>query len=209
MSAPVSDDGVNTTWRRWQGPAARMGWPGLLGACLGVLAVWGWTVWLPEMEAELAEQQAQITHLRAQLTQAAVREPDGDQPLVVSVSRPEPLWQSLWSRLPAAKQSQGLQQDLLAAASRHGLAMSAVQFRGAPVPGVPRLWRQQLTVPVEASYPALRGWLGWVLQQPAMSLDQLDIARSDVMSDRVQAKVSVSVWWRTDDGSLALPRGDR
>ncbi len=83
----------------------------------------------------------------------------------------------------------------MASARERGLALTTVQFNGA-AQGTTGLWRQRLVLPVEGRYADVRSWLGQLLGEPALSLDALDIQRTDVMSDTVKAKVSVSLWWR-------------
>ena len=58
------------------------------------------------------------------------------------------------------------------------------------------LWREQLQMPVQTTYTNLRAWLQSLQQQPALSIDALDIERTDPMSEQVKAQISVSLWWR-------------
>jgi hypothetical protein len=177
------------------------GLPGMLALALGLAALCGWLVWLPQQHAELAEQQDRIAHLRSQLAAATRPTPASLLPAPGAAKGPtaqdlQPTWDRLWGSLPDAVDATRLQSDLLAMAGERGVAVQTVQYRGAPLKGQPRLWRQQISLPVETSYPALREWLQWMLQQPAISVDGLDVSRTDVMGDRLKARVQVSLWWR-------------
>lgn len=195
---------------RWRRLASLFGVPGLMGLTLGAVALWGWLAWLPQVQVDLADQQDQVAHLRQQLTSAgqasvSLGSAQGMAP-GLSAEEADDLWRRLWASLPDATSAVALQGDLLAAAASSGAAVQAVQYRGAAMKGLPGLWRQQLVIPMELPYPALRTWLGWLLQQPAVSVDAVDIARSDPMGEVVRARVQISVWWRTGPGRLEGPR---
>ena len=96
-----------------------------------------------------------------------------------------------------------MQNEVLSAAADRGLAVSAVQYRGTPeawsLPAVQEgqvLWRQRLAMPVEGRYPALHAWLAHLLAQRALALDALQIERQEPGSDRVKARVEISLYWR-------------
>lgn len=180
----------------WRQTAGRLGVPGLAGVSLGLLVGWGWLVWLPSAQAELTQAQDRAAMLRRQLQAGAdprtTAMPGGTEQAA------DALWPGLWASLPPAADATQRQGRLLDAAASRGLMIQTVQYRGAALKGLPAVWRQQVSLPVEAPYPAVRAWLGWILQQPALSLDAVDIARSDPMSEVVKARVQVSFWWRMD-----------
>ncbi|RZL00972.1 MAG: hypothetical protein EOP36_13435 [Rubrivivax sp.] len=179
----------------WSTLHKRLGLPGWIGLVLLAGAAWLHWSWLPTRATQadtLASQARRVRHeLLADQTTQAKAQPD---------LTPEAAWQALQQGLPSFEQRTALQETVLSSALTSGLSLSAVQFNGT-APGMPGLWRQRLTLPVEGRYDDVRGWLAKLLAQPALSLDALDIQRSDVMSDAVKARISVSLWWRTTGGT--------
>lgn len=178
---------MTTTWLK------RLGLPGLLGLVLIAGVAWVHWAWLPRQRMQSDDLASKARQLRHELLAVA-----GQGPAQI-VLTPDAAWQAVWQRLPPATQRTALQAEVLASAKAHGLTLAAVQFKGSPE-GPAGLWRQRVVVPVEGTYADLRAWLGLLLGQPALSLDALDIQRSEVMSDRVKARVSVSLWWRMPQG---------
>lgn len=175
-----------------------LGVPGLLGLALLVLAAWLHWGEAPAEAQALAEQEDALTHLREQLKRATAG--GAVQASAASPADTEARWQQLWRFLPDADGGHRMQAEVLSMARQRGIQLGSVQFHGEPVPGLPGVWRQRITLPVQAPYPALRGWLDGVMQAPswgaAVSLDALHIDRKDVMSDTVNARVMWSLWWR-------------
>lgn len=171
----------------------RLGLPGFLGLLLIAGAAWAQWSWLPQQRIQSDELASKARQLRHELLASAEQGP------VKPVLTPDAAWQALWQSLPPSTQRTALQSEVLSSARAHGLSLAAVQFKGSPE-GPAGLWRQRLVVPVEGTYTEVRAWLGQLLSQPALSLDALDIQRNEVMSDRVKARVSVSLWWRMPQG---------
>ena len=168
----------------------RLGLPGLLGTLLLAGAAWGQWDWLPRQREQAEAQASKARQLRHELLQAA--QTIGGP---ASTLTPAEAWQALWQKMPEAAQRTPLQSTVMASARERGLVLTTVQFNGA-AQGSTGLWRQRLILPVEGRYTDVRSWLGQLLSESALSLDALDIQRTDVMSDTVKAKVSVSLWWR-------------
>lgn len=191
-----------------------LGWPGVSGV---VLLLCAWVlhgVWLPGLQAEHDEAQSQVDLLRHQLqSQAqAARVAEGTQGAQAATSSltAEQAWAALWQRLPAHADITARQADALDRATRLGLRLDSVQFKGAPLKALPQVWRQQITLPLQGSHPALMAWLNHAWAQADWSIDGLDLTRDDVMSDQVKARVTVSIWARADAPAAALatsPRG--
>lgn len=196
--------------------AGMLGVPGFIGLALCLTAALAWGVWLPQAQAELDQQQEQIELLRSQLkaataAQARATDPAGrqDRKAVDAVeadqadgpdeaaAQARAAWQHLWAALPDKAQADRTQVALLDAARMRGMQTSSVQFKGEVLKGLPVVWRQQINLPVEAPYPALRAWLAYLQAQPALSIDAIDVGRSEVMSDVVKARVQVSLWRRS------------
>ena len=194
------------TWPLW---LQRLGGPGVVGiACL--LAV-GWVefAWLPEQDAQVQRTESDGRRLRhtlqarADALQAAASASSEASQRIDPRAGPRQAWATLWQALPDASQRLALQRAVLGAAKDAGVPLTSVQMRGELAPWIDAtqpqgLWRQRMVMPVQASYPALRTWLDSLLRQPALSIDAIDIQRSDPMSDQVKAQVSVSLWWRQD-----------
>lgn len=189
---------------RLQAVLGQLGWPGLTGLLMLAVTAWGaWQV-LPASQASLEDDEAQIVHLRRQLlalSQAAearqrpqqARQPVADEATPALV---RDTWARTWAALPTRADAVARQGAVLAQAGTLGVVVPTVQYRGAVLNTLPSVWRQQMVLPVEAPYPALRSWLGAVLQDRAVSLDALDVVRTDPMGDQVKARVALSVWWR-------------
>jgi hypothetical protein len=168
----------------------RLGLPGLLGTLLLGAAAWCQWGWLPPQREQVEAQASKARQLRHELLKSGP-EAGGS----ASALTPAEAWQTLWQKMPEATQRTPLQSTVMASARERGLILTTVQFNGA-AQGTTGLWRQRLILPVEGRYMDVRSWLGQLLSEPALSLDALDIQRTDVMSDTVKAKVSVSLWWR-------------
>src|SRR3990167_9518114 len=97
-----------------------------------------------------------------------------------------------------------MQVDVLESAQRAGMSMGAVEFSGDVLKNMPSVWRQKVILPVQAPYPVLRAWLFKLLQYPTLSIDALDISRTDVRSDVVKARVVISLWWRHPMGESGV-----
>lgn len=196
---------------RIQAVLNRLGWPGLVGVLMGAVGAWGaWQV-LPAWRIAAEEDEAQVLHLRRQLQQqaergapmsagaqarspaAAASVPDEATPALVHDS-----WARSWASLPTPADAVERQSAVMAQAVGLGVSVASVQYRGGALSSLPSVWRQQMVLPVEATYPALRAWLGGVLQDRAVSLDSLDVVRADPMGDQVKARVALSVWWRQE-----------
>ncbi|MES2089038.1 MAG: hypothetical protein V4532_03510 [Pseudomonadota bacterium] len=173
----------------------RLGLPGLMGLALLGGAAWGQWTWLPQQQVQADALDSKARQLRHALL-AATASTQRQAPVLT----PDAAWQALWQSLPVSTQRTPLQSDIFASAQTHGLSLAAVQFKGGPE-GPHGLWRQRLVMPVEGRYADVRAWVGQLLGQPALSLDALDVQRSDVMSDTVKARVSVSLWWRVAEGA--------
>lgn len=178
----------------------RLGLAGWVGLSMLAASAWvGWT-WLPAQRMQSEELGSQARRLRHEML--AVATPRDDQ--VPVWQSPDEAWQTLWQGLPVAGERVGLQTTVLTSARDLGLLVSAVQYRGGVEPWSAQagavLWRQRMVMPVEGAYPALRAWLARLLTERALSIDAVDVQRSDVMGDQVKARVSVSLWWRKPQG---------
>ena len=179
----------------------RLGLPGCLGFIMLAGAVWAHVSWLPEQRQSADLLGSQARQLRSDLANQVA------QASTEAIRTPLPAdaaWQQLRESLPDATHRLALQSAVLESAAQAGVQVASIQYRGR-ADDAASLWHQQMVMPVQGSYPAVKAWLMRVLTQPAVSLDGVDIQRDDVMSDVVKARVSLSLWWRPDDHQEAAP----
>jgi type II secretory pathway component PulM len=204
--------------QRW---AALLGWPGWMGLLMLGMAAALYLAWLPALQAEHEEATTQVEHQRKQLKQLSERMAQADVskaggtdaqastrlPLPESA---EQAWALLWPMLPERRQMLARQTAILKSAELQGIKMESVQFQGAPLKALPQVWRQQISLPVQAPYAALATWLTQLRSLQGLSIDTLEISRDDVMSDQVKGRVGVSIWMRPDAAtSVALQKEAR
>jgi len=204
--------------QRW---AALLGWPGWMGLLMLGMAAALYLAWLPALQAEHEEATTQVEHQRKQLKQLSERMAQADVskaggtdaqastrlPLPESA---EQAWALLWPMLPERRQMLARQTAILKSAELQGIKMESVQFQGAPLKALPQVWRQQISLPVQAPYVALATWLTQLRSLQGLSIDTLEISRDDVMSDQVKGRVGVSIWMRPDAAtSVALQKEAR
>jgi type II secretory pathway component PulM len=199
--------------QRW---AALLGWPGWMGLLMLAMAAALQWAWLPALHAEQEEATTQVEHQRKQLKQLSERLALADvaktSPDAAQVSTRAPLpesaeqaWALLWPMLPERRQMLARQTAILKSAELQGIKMESVQFQGAPLKALPQVWRQQISLPVQAPYAALATWLVQLRSLQGLSIDTLEISRDDVMSDQVKGRVGVSIWMRPDVVVPAVP----
>lgn len=79
-------------------------------------------------------------------------------------------------------------------AQAHGIALPRGQYSATALTGTP-LQRWQLTLPVEAEYPALMTWLAAALERlPGLTLDEMKLKRERIESPVLQAQLRLSVY---------------
>lgn len=196
---------MSTYWHQARDLAARLGVPGWIGLMLCVGCVTAWVGLLPQLRTEVDAQREQVSLLREQLGRSVAGAQGANAPEQPLAQRAQVAWGRWWQALPDRQQGMRMQADVLAAAKAHGVLTQSVQFQGGPMKALPTLWRQQLSLPAQALYPALRAWLAQLSSQKALSIDSLDISRSDPMSEQVKAQVTVSLWWRLPASSGGAP----
>lgn len=179
-----------------------LGLPGALGLLMLLTSTWGFFVWLPDHQAQADVLASQVRHLRHDLqTDRAVQGRGGSD---TNRMVPDQSWQTVWDALPLDSQRIEILKRVTSVASKMGVSSQSIQYRGALEPWSAHagqaLWRQRLTLPVQGRYGDVRAWLGTLLSRPYVSLDTLDIQRSDTASDLVSGRVSLSLWWRVEQG---------
>ncbi|HEX5312079.1 hypothetical protein [Aquabacterium sp.] len=194
---------------RW---ARSLGLPGLVGLALLLGAAWVERQWLPAQQAEVEAKASRVRQLRNSLREHAAGQAEQEaQPGAVDWARlsPDVAWQSVWDTLPDASQRVSLLKAISHSATQLGVNSQSIQYRG----GIEAwsshqgqaLWRQRVAMPIEGRYADVRAWLGTLLGQSALSLDMLELSRSDTSTDSVKGRVSLSVWWRVSQTSGGTP----
>lgn len=189
----------------------RLGWPGLCGLALLALAAWVHHAWVPAQTEAVAQTESQARRLRHALRERAEAQAAAQRAATEAAAQaridpqagPRELWSLLWQALPEADARWRLQQHVLSTAREAAVPLGTVQWRGDwepwTDPAHPQgLWRQRMSLPVQLPYPVLRTWLSLLLREPALTLDAIEVQRTDPLSPEVKAQVSVSLWWRQE-----------
>jgi hypothetical protein len=178
--------------------ARRGGWPAALGSALLLAAAIAWMLLLPRLDAaaDAARSAADAARRRAL---AAPRQAAQPPP------QPQPTAQGFVAALPGAAQRPQRVADLLALAARHGVQVRRSDFQLATDrdSGVDRY---RATLPVSATYPALRAFLAAALQHDdALSLDGLKLQREHTAAAEWQAELRFTLFGRADLPEAGTP----
>ena len=204
--SPSSPDAVVARSRSVQLPRwlRQLGWPGLIGAALLLACAWFTQLELPKRHEALAQAESDVRRLRHGLIARATPGSEAATE-ALRLNEPAQAWASLWTSLPDEGQRMARQARVLDSAAQVGVPLQSVQWQGEAVKwlapagadaATSGLWRQRMTMPLQAPYPALRTWLDRLQREPGLTVDAIDIQRDDVQSDQVRAQVSLSLWWR-------------
>lgn len=80
------------------------------------------------------------------------------------------------------------------AAAKRGVQLAAGEYRVSRSPGT-RLVRYQITLPVQGTYPQIRGFVAGVLESvPAAAVDEVSLKREAVTSPRLEARVRITLF---------------
>lgn len=177
----------------------RWGWPGALGAGLLLAAVFTAAWRVPAARAELGEIDAAADIARQRALNLA-----RSQRSVAPVADPAAQFRAAFP--PVQERHQRLARVMALAASL-GLEARRGEFREVQESQL-GLVRYRLTLPVAGPYAAARKLVEQALREdPALSLDNLRIERSDVQSDTTRIELQFSLWMRPDDAGTVAPPG--
>lgn len=124
-----------------------------------------------------------------QTTLASLRHAVANQPAVPNPQPVNPL-----SALPPTGEASQQIGELEQLAHAYGLELPRGQYSVAPLTGT-SLLRWQLILPIEASYPALHGFLAAALErQPNLTLDELKLKRDSIETDELQTELRMSLF---------------
>ncbi|MFT3735760.1 MAG: GspMb/PilO family protein [Rhodocyclaceae bacterium] len=163
----------------------RCGWPGLAGGMLLVATLTAAQVVTPAMRSEIAE----LAQTRRSLRLAGPdSKPQRDQREVMA---------DFYARFPARSQLPQILVRLHQEAARQQLSATQADYRDQIEAGTP-LVRVRIEVPVSGSYAGLRNWIDTLLrQQPALSLDGMELRRLDTGSTQLTARVRFQLYLRS------------
>lgn len=180
----------------------------MLGLILVVASAWTILVWVPERQNQIDTVSSQARHLRHELQSSMAQTSSGgvqaDTSSDISRLAPDQAWQSVWDALPLDSQRLEILKRVTSSAAKMGVSAQSIQYQGGQeswsAHAGQALWRQRLTLPVQGRYGDVRAWIGTLLSRPYVSLDTLEIQRSDTASDLISGRVSLSLWWRVEQG---------
>lgn len=167
----------------------RLGWPGLAGGALLVLAV-GYAVLglLPARQA-LAAMESQLAADRAQLSAAVsvvVGKPSSD----ASSAQLEDFRRNL----PAQLDATGAIDRIYVLAQQEGISLARGEYALGLDPKT-RLARYQVLLPVRGSYPQLRRFLhGLQAQLPALALEEVDLQRKQIADSELEGRIRMTLY---------------
>jgi Type II secretion system (T2SS), protein M subtype b len=167
----------------------RYGWLWLVIIALGLILIALELIWQPRQQASLETQrialaQQQQQYLSADKTQrTSARSSDVPNDL-----------ESL-DRYTVSQQEVGtVLRQVLALGGTHGVALTQSEFQTSNE-GHGGLQQVQITLPVRASYTALRAFTEASLRQhPMVSMDQINMKREAITQGTVEVRLKLSIW---------------
>lgn len=186
-------------WRRW---GARLGLPGFLALTLLVLSSWGeWS------DVERLVRQTQQVRSDAQAIRKSIQDLTQQQGRSPNVEL-----QALTDLLSTLTDTEGrtvVLEGILNAVRHQGMHIETWQWRptdetvalsldaisGGLMNGALTVSRQQIDLPLSGTYEQIRACLEQLLkEQPAVSLDALEVKRADAATEKLNVHLTLSVW---------------
>jgi poly-gamma-glutamate capsule biosynthesis protein CapA/YwtB (metallophosphatase superfamily) len=162
----------------------RHGWP----AVLGVLLLLAGVLLFAMADAQRRATEGLQVQLRAQ-RERLLRAPPVPPAIDASAALAE-----FQRALPGTDATVQVVDLLHSSAALHGVILASGEYRLLN-DGPQGQRRYQITLPAAGSYPALRAWLSDALNnQPALALDELNLARASAESPLVEARVRWSLY---------------
>lgn len=169
--------------------AQRLGWPGLAGGLLLVLALGYSALGLLPARQDLAALEQQLAADRAQLAAAVPsreRTPRGGTP-------PAQL-EELRRNLPAQLDATGAIDRIYGLAQQEGISLSRGEYALGLDPNT-RLARYQVLLPVRGSYPQVRRFLhGLQAELPALALEEVELQRKLIADSQLEGRVRMTLY---------------
>jgi hypothetical protein len=163
-----------------------LGWPGVAGIALVVFAA---AMWVSAVQPAIAERdllQMEADKLERRSRGAATA---GERP----PTAPEQL-ATFYAFFPGAASTPDWLAKVNAAAKANGLTLAAGEYKVSKA-GTPRLARYQITLPVQGTYPQIRGFVGAVLADvPAAVVEEVSLKRESVENAKLDARVRITLY---------------
>lgn len=162
----------------------RLGWPGALGAALGVFALAFYFSGVRETEVRLAQVKADISELRA-----------GRSASMDSVFSREEQIAEFRRFFPHLATLPDLLTTIHRAAETRGVALDSAEYKEMREKGSP-LVRYQVSLPLRGSYPQIRAWLADVMNDiPSAVLEDFNLKRDNIGNATLDARARLSLYF--------------
>lgn len=169
----------------------RLGWPGLAGAALLLLALGYALLGLLPARQALANMERQLSADRAQLASAAATPSAPGKPASGASSAQ---LEDFRRNLPAQLDATGAIDRIYALAQQEGIALARGEYALGLDPKT-RLARYQVLLPVRGSYPQLRRFLhGLQAQLPALALEEVDLQRKQIVDSELEGRIRMTLY---------------
>lgn len=165
--------------------AERLGVPGVIGITLIAFCVTAWaSTLLPAYEALRAlEKEADKAQRRTSTRSQAIA------PLNAAVQL-----ETFYAFFPGATSTPEWLGRIHALAARAGLTLATGEYTVARA-SLTRLMRYEMTLPVEGTYPQVRGFLSAVLAEiPAAVVEEVSLKRESADAARIQARLRITLY---------------
>jgi Tfp pilus assembly protein PilO len=170
-----------------------LGWPGVAGIAVAVFAA---AMWLSAVvpardERDLLELEANKLERRSRgAANEAKRPPTAPEQLA-----------TFYAFFPGAASTPDWLGKIHAAAGAKGLQLASGEYK-VTKSGSSRLARYQITLPVQGTYPQIRGFIGAVLQEvPAAVVEEVSLKRESVESARLDARIRITLYMSAPPGA--------
>ena len=179
---------VHASW--WlRREASRIGWRGIAGIALLVVAAGLVLFALGPAERKARERRAEVAKLRADLRAGSVGGAGGTAAPPSKIVQLE----TYYACFPDASALPDWLGQVHLAAARHGLALDSGQYQ-LQHPAGARLARYELDLPLRGTYPQLRAFLADVLTKvPAASIEDVLVRRESVANREMEARVRLAI----------------
>ncbi len=168
--------------------ASRLGWRGIAGIALLVLAAALVVFVLRPAQREADELRAEVAQVRAAL-RAGTGATAGAAVLPSKIVQLE----TYYAFFPDVSTLPDWLGEVHLAARRHGLALDSGQYQ-LQHPAGARLARYELDLPLRGTYPQLRAFLAEVLTKvPAASVEEVLVRRDSVANREMEARVRFAI----------------
>lgn len=178
----------------------RYGWLWLLVLALALILMALELGWQPRQQASLETQRTALTQQQQQFLQVEKTQ----RTRARASDKPNDL-ESL-DRYTVSQQEVGtVLRQVLALGTTHGVALTQSEFQTSNE-GHGGLQQVQITLPVRASYTALRAFTEATLRQhPMVSIDQINIKREAITQGTVEVRLKLSIWVDPQKTKTTLP----